>query len=381
MDMVDTTRIPSFDELFRDVQEVREAGAGRIRGKELPALRQVCALIDLADEGSTEPAPIHHLLRSAVDQLGGGSLQETAEYSLGLTQGTGLWSSRRRREKAAEAYELTPDTFRKKPEKEVLGQVVEAILSICHEGRFRRARVEMENKRHPADSRLTVQWVERFEAYNRIWTPVYALRANLEAALDTYEEEAADHYPWDPSSDEPYDPIRQAHGYARSALYNYVQYLLELKRFKSLYGGLWLMSDAETEEAVSDAIYRIGWHNDINDEDESFLRRHLADVRHEEKEHFWQVVLSFSTGRKVMKQWHAMVEKGIGLRTTEERSESQVWLLMEACQEYCDLVDMDWHKIADWYQPASKPSPGVSGKTLYDALVSKVESKNQFGNT
>lgn len=371
MDMVDTTRIPSFDELFRDVQAVREAGAGRIRGKHLPALRQACTLIDLADEDSIEPAPIHHLLRSAVDQLGGGSLQETAEYSLGLTQGTALWSSRKRREKAAEAYELTADTFRKKPEKEVLSQVVEAILSICHEGRFRRARVDMENLRHPADSRLAVQWVERFEAYYRIWTPVYALQADIEAAIETYSEEPSDHLPWDPHGEQAYDPMHQALGYGRAALHDYARYHLELKKFLSLHGGMWIFSDGDTERAVIDAIYRIGWHNNLNSEDDSFLRRHLADARHEESDHFWHVIKSFSEGIKIHNQWQEMIREGVGLSTEAEKNSSQAWLTIKACNDYCDLIEADWLKIADWYRPGSKPSRGITGKALYEEYLTK----------
>lgn len=93
-------------------------------------------------------------------------------------------------------------------------------------------------QRHPADSRLAVQWVERFEAYYRIWTPAYALGANLEAAIKTRRDEPADHLPWDPNSAEPYDPEDQADGYGRYALYAYAQFQLEVKKFMTRHGGL-----------------------------------------------------------------------------------------------------------------------------------------------
>lgn len=354
-----------------DLARVRERGAGRLRGLHLPALSAVVEITDLSEKTGAEPAAITTLLREAVDHLGGGSLQDAAEYLLGLYRGTALWSGRMRREHAAALFDITAETFRKKPEKDLLGQVAEAVLAICHDARMRQTRLDMETRRHPADSRLAVQWVERFEAYNRIWTPVYALAANLEAALDTYLEAPADHLPWDPDSAQPYDPITQARGYARSGLYNLAQYHLELKRFMSRHGGLWLLSDPQVEEEVSSAIYRIGWHNDLTDEDESFLRRHLADSRHEETEHFWSVIRAIPQGLRIHDRWQDMVRAGVGLTTDQQKATSQVWLTITACHDYTRLIDEDWLRIADWYRPGSTPERTVSGATLYAELLAR----------
>jgi hypothetical protein len=227
----------------------------------------------------------------------------------------------------------------------------------------------MEQRRHPADSRLAVQWVERFEAYYRIWTPAYALGENLQAALDTYLEEPSDHLPWDPDSAVAYDPVRQARGYARSALYNLAQFHLELKRFMSKHGGLWLLSDADVEQNVADAVYRIGWHNSLNDEDESFLRRHLADSRHEETEHFWNVIQGFPQGLRIHDRWQDMVRDGVGLTTDKQKVASQVWLTIAACRDYVRIIDEDWLRIADWYRPGITPDRRVNGARLYDDLL------------
>ncbi|MGP5044326.1 hypothetical protein ACTXJR_09945 [Glutamicibacter ardleyensis] len=379
--MVDKMRAPSFDDVFRDIQRVREAGIGRLRGLNVPALRQACFIADMADAGDTEPAPVLMLIRTAIDTLGGGILQETAEYSLGLIEGTALWNSRLRREKAAALHGIVADTFRKKPEKEVLALVAEGVLGICHEAKFRQTRLDMERQRHPADSRLAVQWVERFEAYYRIWTPVYALGANLATALEVHMDEPSDHLPWDPQSPEPYVPYLEARGYARSALYNYTQFLLELKRFMSRHGGHWLLSDAETEQTVADTVYAIGWHNDLNDEDDSFLRRHLADARHEETEHFWNIAKSFPQGLRIHDLWQTMVEDGVGITDEMEKKTSQVWLTIAACQRYCDLIDSDWMKIADWYRPGTSPRRGNSGKTLYQGLLEDRRASGQMSES
>ena len=369
--MVGKSRVPSFDEVMSDLKKVREQSVGRLRRLDLPALRTATQFTDLADD-DVEPAAIVELLRKAVDTLGGGSLQEAAEYSLGLVDGTALWSSKMRRDKAADRYGIVAETFRKKPEHELLEQVAEGVLAQCHDARLRRTRLDMENHRHPADSRLAVQWVERFEAYYRIWTPVYALAADLEAALITYTHEPSDHYPWDPTSTEPYVPEMHAQAYARSALYHYANYQLELKRFMSKHGGLWLLSDADTEKEVADAIYRVGWHNPLNEDDDSFLRRHLADSRHEEAEHFTQILHSFPIGERIHDEWQAFVIEGLGKDSDEQKTGSQVHLTIQACKEYCDQIDADWLKIADWYRPGSEPARGATtGRTLYEGLVAR----------
>lgn len=363
--------VPEFGAIELDLKKLSAEGMGRTRYLDLPALHAACRYIDLTTSDVQVPAAILDLMRRAVDTLGGGYPQDAADYLFGLVDGSALWSRARRRERAAAFYELAADTFRKKPERELVAQVAEGVLALCHEASMRQTRLSMEERRHPADSRLAVQWVERFEAYYRIWTPVYALAANLEAALEVYTHEPADHLPWDPDSTEPYDPVAQARGYARSALYNLAQYHLELKRFMTRHGGLWLLSDTDTEQEVADAIYRIGWHNDLTDEDESFLRRHLADSRHEETEHFWNVARSFSQGITIHDRWQAQTLAGVGIESDDERSGSQVWLAVSACHDYTRLIDEDWVRIADWYRPGSTPRQGVSGKTLYDGTSRK----------
>lgn len=366
--------LPTHAEITKDVAQVRSKGIASLRSLSTPALRKVAVVLDLCDQDNTEPAPIVEVLRSATSQLGGGTDQDMAEYLLGLAPGTALWPPGRRQAKAAELYGVGVDAFRKKPQRELIDYLGEVILGLCQEAGMRRTRVEMEQRRSPADSRLAVQWVERFEAYYRIWTPVYALAANLGAALETYTHEPADHYPWDPDGEDSYEPEWHARGYARSALYNFAQYHLELKRFMSRYGGLWLASDTDVEHDIADAIYRIGWHNSFDDDDESWLRRQLADSRREETEHFWNIVRSFKDGLRIHNRWQDFVLQGVDLTSDEQKASSQVWLTIAACQDYTRLIDEDWLRIADWYRPGSQPRRDVSGKTLYEQLLTSSES-------
>lgn len=390
---------PTHEGLREDLAVVRTLGAARLRGQELPALRQAAVLLDLCDQDDQEPAPLVTLLRDALDLLGGGVDQDAAEYLLGLAPGTGRWSLTRRRAEAASLLLLQPDTFRKKPEQLLLDDIAEHILELLHESGLRQARTAMEAKRHPADSRLAVQWVERFEAYYRLWTPAYALAADLEAALETYCEPVSEHPPWDPGNPTPYDPVYQGDGYALQALYHYAHFKLEEKRFMSRHGGLWLASSVEIEQQIADAVYRIGWHNSFNEKDDAWLRRHLADARREETDHFLGVVMSLSKGVRVVAELIALARQGVKWKieanplprlggnipeelrvsgetiaealTEEELSQTQVGQTMRAARDYVRLIDEDWVRIADWYRPGSTPRRGVSGMDLYDSHLKR----------
>lgn len=384
---------PTHEALCADLGIVRSVGAARLRGHTLPALRSAAILLDLCDEDDQEPAPLVAVLREALDLFGGGQDQDAAEYLLGLVPGSARWTLTRRRAEAAELLELQTDTFRKKPEQLLLSDTAEHILELLHDAGLRHARTQMEARRHPADSRLAVHWVERFEAYYRIWTPAYALAADLEAALDSYCEPVSKHPPWDPDDPTPYDPLHQGDGYALQALYHYAHFKLEERRFVSRHGGLWLASDAEIEQEIADAVYRIGWHNSFNEEDDAWLRRHLADARREETDHFLDLLKSLPQGGYVMNEWVMLVRQGVAwklpkdqlpqpgsdlpeslrvngetiadARDQDELAQLPVGQTIQAAQDYTRLIDEDWLRIADWYRPGTRPNRGASAAELY----------------
>ncbi|MEU4413917.1 hypothetical protein [Nocardia salmonicida] len=360
---------PDHSSITRELRMIREKGLGALRRLHLPVLHEVARQIELNVVGS-EPAPaaIESLVRQAVDHLDGGDFQEAAEYTFGLIGGTKFAPSVDRRRRAARAMNVEPETFRKAQEKEIVEQTAEAVLALCHEAAMRRTHQAME-RRHPADSRLAVAWVTRFEAYYRIWTPVYALGADLRAALDTYAQEPADHLPWDPDSVEPFDPVKEAQGYARSALHWYAKFLLEERRFVAKHGGLWLLSDAQVESSVRDAVYRVGWHNPINEENDSWLRRTLATSQLEEAELFYRALESTSQGESIHALWQKFVLAGHAAVVGGDTSNSQVHSTIQACDDYTDQVDADWMKIADWYAPGQRPPKGIDGASLYQRLT------------
>jgi hypothetical protein len=363
---------PPFEAVVSDLRLVREKGLGNLRRYATPALHAACGLCDLLTDTAPEPAAVEALLRKAIEGLGGGRTGEAAEYTFGLVQGTKLWIATERRKAAAKAQGVSTERFRKGYEGLLIEQVAEGILASCHERTMREARVKLE-RRHPADSRLAVHWVERFEAYYRVWTAAWRLGADLEAAVTTYRDEPQGHLPWEPNGTEPYDPIDQAQGYARFALYAFAAFLLEVRKFMVKHGGLWLLSDAETEYTVADAVYRIGWHNPLNDEEHSWLRRTLAEAKGEEQAHFRHLLLSTAEGSFIHKQWQVYVAS-CHCHLDEPEPCCQVHQTIAACKEYCELVDGEWLKIADWYHPVERPRHGVEGQQLFNQLLGRQRS-------
>lgn len=375
--MADESWVPDFQTVFDELRKVRDVGLIGLRRLRPRALTEVARRAGLVATVDAEPAAIEDLLRRAVQIFGGGTAQEIAEYTFGLTADYRMRPAGDRRQRAAQLYGVKPDSFRKEPERLVIEQMAEGVMAVAREAALRQTRIAME-QRHPADSRLAVQWVERFEAYYRIWTPVSGLANDLKAAVDFYRDEPAHHLPWDPDSEEAFDPVDYAETYMTFALCHYASFQLELSRFISRHGGLWLLSDADAEQQVASAVYRIQWHNGLIQDDDAWLRRHLADSRHEERDHFIHLLATTSMGTRIHQKWQATgrdcecedIENGDG-------PECQLHGMIRACKDYMDLIDNDWMKIADWYRPGSQPRRTIDPIKMYETHVTALQKKRQ----
>ncbi len=363
------SRVPSHEDLVVDLKLLREKGLIRLRTLHLPVLQQAALACGESEREQHDPPAIESMLRRAVDQLGG-EMGEACGYLFGLVAGTRGWKPKDLRERAASLYNQQPETFRKEPEQLHIGQVAEAILKLCHEQRLRQERVNLE-RRHPADSRLAIQWLDRFEAYYRIWTPASRLGDDLKAAIATRREPDLGHPPWGAeSTDEDWKgPEDQARGYVRNALYAYAWYLLELRGFMTRHGGLWIFSDAETEQEIADCVYKISWYTTFNTEGDSWLRRLLAQSQFEEELSFVQLLAATPIGPSVHEDWQEFVASCRCPEEDHPRADCRVHALVTACERYCQLIDAEWYKIADWYHPHTRPRRPIAGADLYDKLL------------
>lgn len=372
-------------ELIGEIRLLRERGLAQLPTLQLPELHRLARLID-PDPAVDDRARVETALRRAVERLGGGPYGESAGLLFGLVQGTRAHSSRIRREEAAAAIDKVADTFRKRYEPAMIEEIADSLVGLTASQIVRDAWDEMES-RHPADSRLAVHWAERFESYYRIWTPIYALGADLTAARSTMLEvdRPYDRAPGrDGSDDRGYTQEDQAAGYAAFALFRYAWFLWELRQFMNRYGGLWLFASAEAELAVRDAVYRIGWHvTPLNEQDDSWLRLAIEESPRQEMHPFLTSLKDTPIGRATVDEWCDWVAEcsctwiptateDDYFPTAEHHSKidpnCQMHLSISACANYCHLIDHEWHKVADWYHlgELNLPKP-ASGESLYQS--------------
>lgn len=131
----DQPRLPSHGGVARELRALREKGLIRIRRLDLPVLTAAAGVAGFAPSGADDaPAAVEDLLRSAVQALGDDETGLAAQYLFGLVQGTVGRRTTDLRERAASVYGLSPETFRKEPERLLVDRVADEILRLCRDG-------------------------------------------------------------------------------------------------------------------------------------------------------------------------------------------------------------------------------------------------------
>lgn len=205
-----------------------------------------------------------------------------------------------------------------------------------------RHRHRTEPERQALDSRLGVDWLERFQTYRRVWTPLYAARNDVWVLL-TYFREGVD----------------QADIGDRlvNIAWRWAQFQIELDHFISEYGGMWLLSNSEAEYVLTDALHRAELSVPFGEMDDSWVRTVLKDTKHQDLDPFRDAMLSQDLGREMLKGWadwgricHCYLD-----HPAVERCVVHRWI--NAVDEVSQILDEDWLLVADWYRiPREPPS-------------------------
>lgn len=184
---------------------------------------------------------IEVLLREAVAELNE-RVSRVAGVAFGLDPRTRGDEPSRLRQEAASLAGVSVSRFRHGQEPELIEQSADVILTMAQEHRLRIARLGME-QHTPVTSRLAVHWIQRFEAYYALWSPISGLANDLTAYRSTllepdrpYDREATEDDP------EGYTQELQAAGFGSDALFYFAQSVSRLERFVRSHGGLWLFS-------------------------------------------------------------------------------------------------------------------------------------------
>lgn len=351
---------PELSDVFAELRRIREVGVAKLQTLTLPTLT-VLALSARPDGVAITPSvAIEQLVLRAIERLGGGSYGEAAMCAFGLAVGTRGLGPRERQERAADCLNISASTFRTRHQTAIVSDVANQVLalSLPSTGNVRDEPFRTSDS-NPLDT--AIDWVARFEAYYRLWTPIQALGSDLEAMWQSrWIEPPSDALPIGDQA-EPDD----ADGYAQFALYHYASFQVQLRRFLDQHGGLWLFPDAKDEATVTTAIGQILQGTPLNERDQSFLRELLQAVRGEEMHGFLQALARTAIGQATYAEWIDWVvtcecppviapdgESTSGEvpddSTRANQSTCQVHQVIRACDAYCGAVDSSWSRLSDW---------------------------------
>ncbi len=309
---------------------------------------------------------------------------------LGIAPGFRSMPPKDRRAHVANEAVLSIDHIRKYREPQLLEAVADELYAMDSAYRLRH-RHRTEAERSPRDSALKIDWLEQHRSYRRVWTPVTAMRndvivlagllADAQAAgrLPRTADALAEHGPdsdllldrddWHPISDR-----------CSTLCWQLAIFRRELNAFVEREGGLWLLASAEAEIAAADAMFRLRLHGPFGEVDESVLGVLLESVVGQELDPFEEALLSDKKRWPIFRDsWVAWVQRAVdegllggsesaaallrepedpqsrtGLTrstTTVPNSECGRWL--RAGEDFIELIDEDWYRVADWYREST----------------------------
>jgi hypothetical protein len=371
------TAPPSEEALVEDLETWRREGVLRLRHLRLTALSQAALAAGLADDlvTATRPAVLQDLVRSAIAVVAGSLSGRCATVLLGLDPNTFDLAPNLLREEAADIYGLSLERFRRNPQTRILTIVATQILEACYAHGARLERLALE-RRHPADSRLAIKWLERFEAYFTLWTPIYGLGADLTAYRSTlldprrpYDREPGTNGPDDPG----YTQEGEALHYGTYALFHLAVTNLARHRWVTKFGGLWLLSSPQAEVEVRDALDAIRANVPMDERDDSWLAT-VLDEANGQLHPFLNRLADDPVGAATHDDWQEWLascdcrwdpadeqpaaeyfptgryHQGIG-------PDCLVHCVVGGCNRYCTIIEDEWQKVADWYTSPDGASP------------------------
>lgn len=366
-------RLPDEQTLTSDLKTLRRRGITQLAALDVPALRQVVrAAGRVRSDDPIGAYVIEAMLRDAVGQVGGDHGDAVA-LLLGLEPGARSDRPSELRKAAAELLNVGVEHFRHAHEAALLSQVAHLLLGEAHRYQLRLSRLR-EDVRTPVGSRLAVDWLHRFEAMYRIWSPVTGVGNELTAYRSTLLE---DNRPWDlkpdpgDPEDDGYTQEQQAAGYVTFALYHHTKALLALRQFVVQFGGLWLLPDAQAETDLRDAVYRVVLASPSSEQEHSYMRSLLAEVDGQELYGFLTRVADDPVAGEVHDTWQAWAATcecrwPLGERHGREpfpthrnhpgiSEQCDLHILVAACGDFCLILDDAWDQIADWYHDVPLP--------------------------
>jgi len=185
---------------------------------------------------------------------------------------------------------------------------------------------------------MNIDWLARFEFYYKMWSAASGLRHDLELGLDHFRKgETVD-----------------AEMFIRKSFYYYARYLTELECFQTEYGGLWILPNTKTEDAIADSTWCIRKPTPLSEIEDSILR--LTFTRHPELALFMHATFVEPYLQPIMHVWRDWVHACKCAYSKNPHTDCKVHETITWAAFYMDGLEEQWDFLADWYQ---LPRPGT----------------------
>jgi hypothetical protein len=269
-----------------------------------------------------------------------------AQELLGLRPGLSTRTPAARRARCADwlatSVAAAADRRGGKPSRyeKLVGSLAEVVFSAESHYQLEQIRQALREHRRPSESLLSVNWVDRFESYYRIWTPIARFEWDAVTALVALRDERLDRF------------RRNAY----EALFNFARYRVALGGFVAERGGLWLLPSVLDEQPIADAVWKIAAAAPFIRLEEARLRAAATS----------DDLVAFSAwleseGQDLSDRWTAWLESCPCRRVRHHgRKSCNVHKAIRQARVYVEGINRQWDEIADWYRierPASDIGP------------------------
>lgn len=157
---------------------------------------------------------------------------------------------------------------------------------------------------------------------------------------------------------------REAAACVTAAFYHFNKALMTERTFDQKYGGHWILPDAEAESDLANAMHRIRLFSPQIERIDSYMRRFLEETACHELDGFLPGVFDSDQAIDTLVDWQSWAsgcscdrEYGKSLRREMFPTQlhpgisdrCEMHRLVQACHDYCIVLDDAWDQIADWY--------------------------------
>lgn len=341
--------VPTSAELAAELSGLLRTGVTTHRLSYCPALLALAVTRAKAASEQTDDLAVAAatLIREATTRVDDDTNGPAATL-LSLAAGTRGSLLKDRRRWAAEAMHVSPEHLRKDREQALIEAVADELYAADSAYRLRhRHRTATEHS--PERSALGVDWLAQHRSYRRIWTPLSGMRNDLHMLRRYLAAEG---------EDQPAIADRLA-----NITWQWARFLAALQSFIHEQGGLWLLTDAESEIAAADAIYKLQFYVPLGETDCSWLRILLAETPHGELDGFGDRLIAAGERRKeLMAAWIAWASCEDYSEPSDCACSLHAWF--QAAEDFIRLIDRDWYQVADYYRALDIDPTGLDVRTL-----------------